>query len=244
MENKLDNIFKFLKANRKYNKEVQTTYCNSVLLPYEKIEDKVIALLHNIVNTQSQPKIDKLLVFFKHITENKSSLKTFEGFLKVLGKQSHTPSNYQTVFKLLKQQMGWGEKTASLFTKSIYHLHNGKYPIELKLWKDAPTTIQANDKLYLPVDAVILFIFKKAKLTTKQSFSSINNFLSENYQGDKMEIWDDLWFWGFITQKGGRSKRIQKWNEAKYWALLHTNKNAKAITEINTKAVDFIKLIN
>jgi hypothetical protein len=140
--------------------------------------------------------------------------------------------------------MGWGEKTAALFTKSIYHLHNGKYPIELKLWKDAPTKIQANDKLYLPVDAVILFIFKKAKLTTKQGFSSINNFLSENYQGDKMEIWDDLWFWGFITQKGGRNNRIQKWNEAKYWALLHTNKNAKAITEINTKAVDFIKLIN
>lgn len=243
MENKLDNIFKFLKENRKYNKEVQTTYYNSVLLPYEKTEDKVIALLHNIVNTQSQPKIDKLLVFFKHISKNKSNLKTFDGFLKVLGKQSKMPSNYETAYKLLKQQMGWGDKTAALFVKSIYHLHNGKYPFDLKLWKDAPTTIQANDKLYLPVDAVILFIFKKAKLTTKQSFASINNFLSKKFQGDKIEVWDDLWFWGFITQKTVKGIRTQKWNEAKYWALLHTNKNEKIIKEIHWNTLKFISLI-
>jgi hypothetical protein len=222
---------------------VQTTFYSSVLLPHRKIEDRVIALLHHIVNTQSQPKIDKLLPFFKHINKNRARLKTFDGFLEVLGKEKGMPKNYVTAIKLLEQYPGWGEKTAALFIKSVYHLHNGKYPHDLKLWKDAPTSIDIDDQLFLPVDAVIKFIFKKAKINTTQSFVSINKLLAINYKGDKMEVWDDLWFWGFITQKGDRKNRIQQWNEAKYWALIHTNKKEKTIAEVKIKAREFIKLI-
>lgn len=243
METKIDDVYLFLSNNRKFNKEVQTSFYRSVLLPYNTIEDKVISLLHFIANTQSQPKIDKLSVFFQDINNGKSKLKTFKGLLTLLGKHKESPSNYKTLFELLHKKEGWGKKTAALFTKSIYHLHNGKYDSQLKVWDDAPKLIDKNDQMFLPVDAVIEFIFKKLKFNGTINFNTINKYLSNNYKGNKIEVWDDLWFWGFITQKTEKGIRTQKWNEAKYWALLHTNKKERTIEEIKKNAIKFRALI-
>jgi len=243
METKLDDIYLFLCDNRKYNKEVQTSFYKSVLLPYSTTESKVISLLHHVANTQSQPKIDKLSLFFKDINSGQKELKTFKGLLTLLGKEKTAPTNYKTLFELLHKKEGWGKKTSALFTKSVYHLHNGKYDPKLKLWDDAPTKIDTDDKLYLPVDAVIEFIFKKLKFNNSINFNAINRYLSNKYKGNKIEVWDDLWFWGFVTQKTEKGIRTQKWNEAKYWALLHTNKNEKTVEEIHQNALKFIALI-
>jgi hypothetical protein len=65
-----------------------------------------------------------------------------------------------------------------------------------------------------------------------------------------MEVWDDLWFWGYFTQKieketneSNRTKRVLMWNKEKYWANPYTDKNIDKIQIIEMKAKEFINLI-
>lgn len=239
---KLTLIFNFLKENRQYNHAVQSAYYSRILAPYNNTADKVTALLHSIVNTQSQPKMDKLAVFFQKIHNNRSKLNTFEDFLAIFGKRELC---YKTLYEALNNEKGWGPKTAALFCKTIYHLHCGTYDESLKIWEDAPTTITDNDKLYLPVDAVILRIFSELAIPEiRIDFYGINNLLQDKYKADAMEFWDDLWFWGFISQKTVQQERKLQWNEAKYWSLLETDKRPIKIQEIKRKAMIFIALVN
>jgi hypothetical protein len=239
-------LFDFLKSNRVYNKEVQQSFYKSVILPYDSPNDKIISLLHHVANTQSQPNIDKLYIFYKLIQDNYESLSTFKGFLVLLnsGEVSVAP-NYVNAFDGLNKSSGWGKKTAALLVKSIYHLHNGDYGEELKIWTDTPSKISGGEKFYLPVDSVIQFIFKEAKINCRYDFDGINRYLHEldNYPGDLMEVWDDLWFWGFITQKIVDKVRTIGWNESKYWALLHTKKSKTVVDDIREKADIFMDIL-
>lgn len=241
----LTQLFDFLKSNRIYNKEVQQSFYKSVILPYDSPNDKIISLLHHVANTQSQPNIDKLYVFYKQIQDNYESLSTFKGFVEFLNPNQAITPNYADVFNGLFNSSGWGNKTAALLVKSIYHLHNGDYPPELRIWNDAPSTINL-ERFYLPVDAVIQFIFEEAKVKCRYDFNGINNHLFKLgiYPGDLMEIWDDLWFWGFITQKIVNEVRTTGWNERKYWALLHTNKSKTVIDDIREKVDIFMSIIH
>ena len=245
MDKKLEKIYRFLKDNRRFNKEVQTSFYNSVLSPYKTKEDKVISLLYNVVNTQSAPDMDKLYVFLKKITDNKSKLKTFKGFLSIIGKVDIKGNSYETLYHSInKKGTGWGPKTSALFVKSIFHLHNGQYNYpNFKLWDDISMKINKDDQLYLPVDNVIKFIFRNLKFEKQPTFTNINKLLFENYKLE-IDVWDDLWFWGFITQNSSNGERKLDWNEAKYWANIHTNKNEKTIKAIREKAKEFIKLIS
>jgi len=144
----------------------------------------------------------------------------------------------------MKIQSGWGEKTSALFSKSIYHLHNNKYPKELKIWNDAPKKLTENDLFYLPVDAVIIAIFKNIDKSNNWTFSKINRTIKDYYSGNEIEIWDDLWFWGFITQIGTGENREMRWNLNKYWTLRESDKNPKMITEIEKKAEIFLNILN
>jgi hypothetical protein len=240
---KLEAIFQFLKENRIYNKEVQTSFYKHIILPHENKEDKIIALLHHVVNTQSQPKIDKLAIFFKKLNSNKPYLNSYKNFINLFGKNREL--SYNNLFTILIDEDGWGNKTAALFCKMIYHLHCGEYDTKFKIWDDIPNLIADNDKFYLPVDAVIIDIFSRLNLGNTKNFDGINNFLNKEYQRNDIEIWDDLWFWGFISQKSvkGKTERELGWNEAKYWALLETNKDDKTILEIKEKVKVFIKLL-
>jgi hypothetical protein len=242
----LSQLFDFLKSNRSFNKEVQHSFYKHVISPYKSPNDRAISLLHHVANTQSQPNIDKLAVFYKLIQDNYCELSNFSGFLSVLNVNKTTINlTYSDVFNKLHELSGWGKKTAALFVKSIYHLHNGDYDHDLQIWNDAPRIINCDEPFYLPADAVIQFIFEALKVNCKYDFDGINNYLHKSnlYPGNIMEIWDDLWFWGFITQKGGGDKRKIEWNENKYWSLLHTNKTQKQIGQIKRKAGEFIDII-
>ncbi|MGK0459084.1 MAG: hypothetical protein ACJAVE_002071, partial [Polaribacter sp.] len=56
--------------------------------------------------------------------------------------------------------------------------------------------------------------------------------------------WDDLWFWGFITQVGTGENREMQWNLNKFWTLRESDKNPKMIIEIEKKAEIFLNILN
>ncbi|MCZ4694415.1 hypothetical protein [Ancylomarina euxinus] len=242
MEEKLNEIFSFLKGNRSYNKIVQENFYDAAITPYEKTEDKVVNLLYDIANTQSQPKIDKLSSFFKQIHKKPDELLTFKGFLNRISENKEL--TYRNLFESLRIQSGWGNKTAALFTKTIFHLHNGNYRNDLKIWTDTPKNIEESDDFYLPVDAVIIAIFKGIEPNRSWNFDNITKKIKEFYKHEEIEVWDDLWFWGFITQKGSGENRVFEWNENKYWMMKESEKNPNRIKEIKLKANRFIEILN
>ncbi|PCI96266.1 MAG: hypothetical protein COB15_11070 [Flavobacteriales bacterium] len=242
MEKTLKEIFDFLKSNRKYNKELQTRFYTSVLSSQENQFEKIISLLYHIANTQSQPKIDHLAEFYRKIYKNEESLSSFKGFLTVINSNIDYQNNYYGLYNRMKNQNGWGEKTSALFTKTIYHLHNKEYPKELNIWADAPTELKNEDSFYLPVDAVIIAIFKQLD-NINWTFNKVNREIKKHYNRKDIEVWDDLWFWGFITQIGTGENREMKWNLNKYWTLRESDKNPEMIKEIKIKAEIFLKIL-
>jgi hypothetical protein len=242
MSSKLTETFLFLKQNRNFNFKLQQKYYERIVLYEIDTESKIVALLHEVVNSQSKPNIDKIAEFFKSLIENTTNLNSFESFVKRFNSKNPEPS-YKNLFEGLLKQPGWGNKTAALFTKCVYHLHNGIYSKELKIWNDSPK-LENEDDLYLPVDSVIISIFKKLNFPEPISFKSINFFLQANYTNEEIEIWDDLWFWGFITQKGSGDKRIYEWNENKYWVLRASDKESEVINSVKIKAQEFIELLH
>lgn len=56
MDKTLKELFAFLKSNRKYNKELQKRYYNSIIDPQKNTFENLVSLLYHIANTQSQPK--------------------------------------------------------------------------------------------------------------------------------------------------------------------------------------------
>ena len=241
MNTKIDLLFKFISNNRQYNKALQERYYRSVILPYKDENEKIISLLYHIANTQSQPKIDKLAEFYKSIITEENSLKSFKEFVVKINPNGK--SNFESVYKGMLKQKGWGPKTSALISKSIFHLHNGQYSEDLKIWDDVPKLIDDNDSFYLPVDAVIIAIFKKLDSSINWDFEKINKTLKEKYKEQEIEIWDDLWFWGFITQNGGENRKFE-WNENKYWVLKESDKDKLKIQEIKNKCHEFLEICN
>ena len=61
MEEKIKELYGFLQKNRQYNKEVQEGFIKSCIAIKDlSPEQKVLNLLYGVVNTQSQPKMDKI----------------------------------------------------------------------------------------------------------------------------------------------------------------------------------------
>ncbi len=240
MTDRIEKLFKFISNNRKYNKALQERYYRSIILPYKDEKEKIISLLYHIANTQSQPKIDKLSEFYKSIITEENSLKSFKEF--VLKINPNGKSNFESVYKGMLNQKGWGPKTSALISKSIFHLHNGHYSEDLKIWNDVPKLIDENDSFYLPVDAVIIAIFTKLDNSIKWDFDKINKTLEKKYKGQQIEVWDDLWFWGFITQNGSGENRVFEWNENKYWVLKESDKEKIKIEEIKNKCHEFLEI--
>jgi len=243
MDNKLNDLFNFLDSNRRYNHYLQEGFYKSIVLPFETPKDKVVSLLYNIANTQSQPNIDKLANFFKSIIPDNECFESFSNFVYKINSNSQIKVCFESLFKGMEQQSGWGNKTSALFSKTIYHLHNGHYSEKLKIWNDVPKFIDETDNFYLPVDSVIITIFNKIDGSTNWNFNNINSKLKINYNKQQIEVWDDLWFWGFITQKGSDNNRALVWNENKYWSLKETDKDPEMINEIRLKSLEFLKII-
>lgn len=241
MEERLDKLFEFISNNRHYNKALQERFYRSAILSYKYEKEKMVSLLYGVVNTQSQPNIDKIAEFFKSIFTDLNCLSSFTELIKKIAPGK--PINFQSLYEGMNNQKGWGQKTSALLSKTIFHLHNGEYAEELKIWEDVPKEIGENEKFYLPVDAVIIAIFNKIDKNVKWDFDKINTTLSKKHLGQQIEIWDDLWFWGFITQNGSGTDRKFEWNENKYWALKESEKDKNKIEEIKQKAEEFLKIL-
>ena len=235
----LEDIFEFLKANRDFNLHLQEQFFLPVLCVDGSVNPKVINLLYHVANTQSQPKIDPLAEFYQSVYKNIDKTQTFESFVELLsGKKS---KSFNALYQGLRAQKGWGKKTAALFTKVVYHAHS-KLSEDCRFWEDTPNQISEDDEIWLPVDAVIIHIFEQLGMQ-KPSFDKINKLIKQQYAGNDLEVWDDLWFWGFITQKGTGNTRTIEWNENKYWSLTHSDKTPAVIRDIKEKAIEFIGLL-
>ena len=228
--------------NTKYNKQVQEGFIKSCIAIKDlSTEQKVLNLLYGVVNTQSQPKMDKIGKFFKNIYENKSKLATYNGFLEVINTNK---VKYTNLYELLRLCPGWGKKTAALFVKYIYTIHKDDAYGGCIVWDDFSLN---ENELKLPVDAVITHIFKDNFLNQgcKLDFDGINKFFSKKHpKNDDFIIWDELWFWGFITQQTiDNSRKTCEFNENKFLCLPYVEKDIDKIKPLSIKFYGMIKPI-
>jgi hypothetical protein len=152
-------------------------------------------------------------------------------------------TKWDHLFAVLQLCPGWGEKTAALFVKAAYLIHADTKNEALRFWRNAPELVDG-DRIYLPVDAVMKHIFQEHFSKRLNTFSSINNYIFQHgYTPHQMIIWDDLWFWGFITQNSKNGSRIDVWNEAKYWTQQHTCKEQSSIDEVKKRAEEFLEIL-
>lgn len=238
---KINKLYKFLKKNHQYNKKLQLCTYKSWVQWQNDVFDKVITVLHGVANTQRQPKMDYLSIFFQDISNNKHCCNSFSDFVTKLHQKPVTAS-YKNLFLGLMQQPGWGPKTAALFTKSIYQMHNEGSARCLHFWHDVPSyIINGNDELYLPVDSVISEVFSKLGFI-KTDFAHINDFLQAFFIAEEVDVIDDLWFWGFVTQKTIGKERIFGWNPNKYYSLIYTDKAPAKVKQIETLSEQFINI--
>ena len=239
MGDKIEKLYNFLKENRQYNKQVQEGFIKSCIAIKDlSPEQKVLNLLYGVVNTQSQPKIDKIGPFFTKMYQKDSDLTSYKGFLKTLKNESVSSDS---LFELMKSQKGWGSKTAALFVKYIYIIHKDDTFKTSRIWADF--SINENE-LKLPVDAVITHIFKNNFVNQgcRLDFDGINEFIGKYYsKNNDFIIWDELWFWGFITQQTiDNSRKSCEFNENKFWCLPYVEKD---IFEIEKLANEFFGMI-
>ena len=70
MEEKLDIILGFLEEHKQYNEDLQIRFALNSIGTQENSFNKLIALLYDTLNTQSQPKINQTYSFFNKIYMN------------------------------------------------------------------------------------------------------------------------------------------------------------------------------
>jgi hypothetical protein len=239
-------LFNFLQRNHAWNSNFQDDGYRRVLgwASQENSEnERLLSLLHSTLNTQSQPKMESQSQFWRQVHNNKSRLSSLKEFVNFLEEVADPHDNdltlrprqtiWERLFIALKRQPSWGEKTSALFVKNVFNIHSRLQ--NLAFWRDVPVAFQKNDVIYLPVDRVINEIFGKIGYE-KLGFKNINKLLRQDlgYLPNEMIIWDDLWFWGFFTQKieaspGAESglpvaQRKFVWNGDKYWSQISSNK--------------------
>ena len=290
---KLKEIYKFLEENKEFNGKLQNAVYESCLDMRKPTKIGFRLLLWDVVHTQSQTDLDKLEDFWLFMNgyccDEKWELCDVKIFVKDLiskdfwqeglkaikankelvkrgliiekanlgGLQEYINNMHplDAFFEALKTTPGWGDKTAALAQKSLYNIFKEK------------ETLVSGCKLKLPVDAVIQNIFCLINENeTIQKFDEIN--LTIKGVGDNApEIWDDLWFWGFFTQKSKKinqdkdrytyrgvragkpnknkkklSYRSFEWNPAKFHSLKFSYIfKAKEVKEIEAKAKKFLE---
>jgi hypothetical protein len=213
MTSKISALYSFMQSNRTYNFQFQKAVLTSWIQPFKTGSEKAYSVLLNVYQTQSRPSLDRAKDFFQSIFYSNKSLTSFNLFSEFLG-ASHA-CNFHQLFIAVNNVPGWGKKTASLLMKILYQLNSYKQLDNLLFWQDTPK-LKSSDILFLPVDQVILEIFKHIN-EKKNSFERINSLLIKNYTPSELEVWDDLWFWGYFNQKGSGSNRTLEFNYGKYW---------------------------
>jgi hypothetical protein len=242
----LDKIFNFLKENKNWNANYQTQEYNWNLAHLETPRQRLLSLLHIAVNSQGFPRMGDIAKFWRALHEKLPDEKitplTFTEILEqitAIPKMEYEPWN--RMFHALRVQSGWGKKAAALFIKSSLQVN--KMGQKECFWKnDTIEFLSSADRIYLPVDTVIQYIFANLGLLKRVDFESINDLLHLHYCTHDMFIWDDLWFWGFFTQKKENKKRISVWNSEKFWCQRASPIQKEA--EVRSLAEQFLKIID
>jgi hypothetical protein len=236
----ISNLFAFLRRHHKINVDVQHGFLTESLSP-PRVEDRAILLMHKVLQTQSQPKLDPICKFLRKITTAGAhrNFTAFRSFVTENGK-------FELVDGLCRQD-GWGPKTAALFVKNLGYIEL-EPALKKRFWRD--TNVLAGNNLRLPVDAVITAVFEALSHRLPKppvaTIAGINDYLHDQlgYRDHDLMVWDDLWLWGFITQKNVKSgPREHGWNEAKYWAVPHAPRDALSIRKIKAKSDQFLDLV-
>jgi hypothetical protein len=247
-------LFAFLDQNTKWNREFQEHEYTRCLASCITERDRLVCFLHLNVSTQSGADMDKLKPFWESLhratPEETSSLNAFSTYVaqqaeelpqkkgKALMPQPAI-DEWEVLFSAVHSHPGWGVKTTALFVKASINLHRG--PKALHFWSDAsPEMAPLNSKPYLPVDRVILRIFRELGHPCP-SVDNINKGLRSRYTAEQMLTWDDLWFWGFFTQTGGGNDRSLGWNSGKFWSQLSSPKDREV--ELRALGEEFVQLL-
>jgi hypothetical protein len=205
----LREVFEFLERNRYYNEHTQHHFYRQTVGVWDTPEDKVIALLRAIAMTRANGSIGAISRTWQRIHADRpfQSLVTVTCLANAL-MQMFPPKfvwvepdkkPLEAIFLSLKEAGGFGDKTAALFVKAVVEIHRPATNPKLRFIE--PFNVGEGDSVHLPVDEVIKFIF--LNMTSVQAtFDGINAALkNHDYTNLDMIRWDDLWFWGFITQK-------------------------------------------
>ncbi|MBF3494901.1 hypothetical protein ISF74_07830 [Burkholderia pseudomallei] len=248
--NKLDKLYHFLAANHHWNETFQTDEYKKCLTHCSTAKQRLIALLHMVAHTQSEPRLESLAEFWRHLeaapwTHRAPSLLELTVYIEKAGSPyANSAGPWDRIFHALNNIDGWGPKTAALFVKCIIGLHRASRG-DLYCLQDIEIAHSLNDsdRLYLPVDAVIRRVFEACQLPRMgKSFYPINATLFRaGYKAEQMLVWDDLWFWGFFTQNSSGEDRSLGWNEARFWGQLSTPKSD--VKTIRTLCEKFLKII-
>lgn len=233
IEKKLCRIFAFLKDNEGYNRKVQFASHQEWLLPYQGDRYKLLkSLLQHIWNTQSQTKMDVVFETWNRLHENRvlfGAIQTTADLAAAVSnlvppdaRSKGTITDTQPLDRIwrdLKATPGFGDKTAALFVKSIVDTHTHPEYTHLRFLTDF--SIAEDDLVRIPVDKVIIAVFER--VTGKSlNFVTINDLIFDEfgYKAYHASTWDELWFWGFITQKTDENGRHVTLNEPKFWSIL------------------------
>ena len=249
--------------NTAWNSHFQFQEYSAAMATGNTPRERLLLQLYAIANSQSQPKLDPLAKFWKSFhREYKEDIPSIYGLADFLTRdrvEDPLSSSTTTIEKLyvgLKTQDGWGEKTAALFVKALVSIH---FSDDKALhFLDTPSIQYVRnlkeEKIYLPVDAVIKHIFKSMNILAGDSFTAIKKCIFKFFESEEfaslnltriqaMIYFDDLWFWGFISQNSEDNERKNAWNENKYWGLKYTPKDNSSIVEIRQLADAFIQFI-
>jgi hypothetical protein len=248
-------LFRFLVEHHEYNKKIQEDDIKMTLDSCGSVDHRALLLLRRIVDTQSQPNLEHTKIFFEHIARSEGALASFTSFSKFLNPK---PVANRDLFEALKTIVphgqpkpnnGWGDKTSALFIRNLALIADSP-TLSTLFWPDL--NVWNTQTIRLPVDKVILAIFERMmknnpeKSQRPTSFKSINKYLLTTLgcTNQEMLVWDDLWFWGFITQRSvpGTSERQPVWNPAKYWSIFTAPKDLESIGKIEQLAKQFIQL--
>ncbi|MEY4507115.1 MAG: hypothetical protein RL297_1693 [Pseudomonadota bacterium] len=234
---KIERVFEFLKEHHHFNQDIQYGYVKQTLNACSAPRERMRLLLDRAVNSQSRPKLDEVANFWRSVHERHENLDSFGGFLTFVDRKAH--SDLATA---LAKQSGWGPKTSALFVRNLW-LAGEESDLASLIWSDLDL---AGERLYLPVDTVIQNIFSQIDKRKKWGFHSINNLLQEElkYSPQEMLVWDDLWFWGFITQRSEpeSKQRTFEWNEAKYWSIFTAPREKITIRKVKALSTRFLNL--
>jgi len=242
----LSKIYDFLKENSHFNRDFQLKSDRALLSGLSSSKDQVIRVLYAVLETKAAQRLDDTAEFWRELCSwPEVCFESLDNFVSKLAGVERCPDDrWCGLYAALKSKDGWGPKTSALLVKHFIRIALNNP--EMSFWKSCPVDQKSLEQstLYIPVDAVILSIFEYINGGVRGNFSSVNEHIKNaNDKGADLLLWDDLWFWGFITQVGGGANRRMEWNPSKYWCLWGTAKDEETVKDIEEKAKEFIQII-